>query len=126
MKKLFYQKSYLVFSILGLCCSPPATPILYSRNKIQSVILNEYNKVGSCGTIAFAAAYIFTIESSNSKIIGIIRCPDTYGEAFFKKGENYKVQLSNVSINDSLSGYAIINPFEKLKYQEFLISRIYK
>ncbi len=126
MNKLFFLRLILVLITMNLSCSSSSPSSLENPQKIQNVILQDFYKVGACGTIAFAAAYVFTIENSDSAIIGIVRCPDTYDETFFLKGETYKVQLSKMNIEDSLIGYAITNPYLKLNYRKFLISKIYK
>ncbi len=109
------QSIKLLFAFL-LSYSGTITGISKNEN---SVVLTRYYEVGGCGNIAFAAAYTFMLENKDSVIIGIIRCPDTYGKNFFKEGRKYRIQITNAGINDSLKNYALTNPFEKNTYPVF-------
>ncbi len=106
-------------------CWNQQSPIIQQQN-VKIVFLKNYYRVGGCGTVAFAAGYIFNYENYTSNIVGIIRCPDLYGEGFFVEGGKYKAGLSDVSITDSLKEYTTSNPFEKMGYKTFLITYIEK
>ena len=99
------------------------TPAVH--NKQQVATLKTYPQVSFCGVMAFAAAYIFSGEN-DSTFIGIIRCPEMNGEDFFKKGDKYRLILSNINIGDSLKGYIIINRYYRENHPVYIITVIKK
>ena len=94
-------------------------------NKVHNVILKSYTRIAGCGYMKIAGAYVFSIEKNDSIFVGVIRCPEHYGDNFFKEGNKYKVKYTDVSISDSLKGYTIEPRFEH-RSPYYLITEIKK
>ena len=92
----------------------------------RNVILQSNLLIVGCGTIAYADGFRFTLGNSDSSFIGIVRCPDGYGENFFVKGAKYTVAITNNHITDSLKYYSLVNPYEKSNFPVYLITEIKK
>ena len=75
----------------------------------ETVVLKDYYQIAGCGNLMLAAAYKFSSTENDSTRVGIIRCPDMDGEGFYKVGEKYLVQKTNVNITDSLKDYLVNN-----------------
>ena len=81
----------------------------------------------SCGNIAYAVALKLRAinETDTSKIIiGIIRCPDSYGLNFFSKSAKFTVELSTDTT--ALKQYTVYNLYLNLGKPAFLITKINK
>ena len=118
----------IIVSILlfFVCFACTVKEIQEGRHLDENVKLEVYYPPTPSGNISFSAAYLFSLTRNDSEIIGIVRCPDFYGDNFFVEGNKYTIQISNTNIEDSLKGRILNNPFKKERFPVFLISSIRK
>ncbi len=80
-----------------------------------------------CGTQSVSVAMKFKIlnndNSGNTIFIGIVPCPEMYGDGFFSTNTLYKVNLSDTTDRKYDLNF---NPYEKQKLPTFFISKILK
>ena len=120
---------WLIYFVISICLNNSHIGKIVVRTNhtlVRDVILQSDLLIVGCGNIAYADGYRFTLANSDSSIIGIIRCPDGYGENFFIRGTKYKVKLTNDHITDSLKNYSLMDPYEKHNYPTYLITEINK
>jgi len=120
IKKLMTTAAILVISIFY------ATVTANTDGK-KVVLLDEVPVSISCGNIAYAVALKFRAlnETDTSKvIIGIVRCPDTYGPNFFAKSEKFTVELSIDTT--ALKQFTVYDLYRNLGKPIFLITKISK
>ncbi|MBP6430488.1 MAG: hypothetical protein KA319_01875 [Ferruginibacter sp.] len=74
------------------------------------VLVQKPNQLIGCGGILFAGQFVFTNVKDTTEIICIIKCPDGYGESFFKEKNKYKIEFSKDSVLSK--DYSLINVFD--------------
>ena len=86
----------------------PATYILIAKPKT----------IVGCGGILVAGQFLFINAKDSTQTIGIIKCPDGYGDIFFKEDVKYDIEFGN---DTALSKeYSLMNSFENPN-KKFLI-----
>jgi hypothetical protein len=90
----------------------------------ETVILESQTSIVDCGNEAYAYAFKFKSMNSDSVFIGLIKCPDGYGDNYFTKDKKYIINYTNKNVTDRLKSYVVINPFEDAKLSIFLITDI--
>jgi hypothetical protein len=103
------------------------------RRSEEAVLLETSTASLTCGNIAYAQGFRFKLLTGDNKgkaIIGIVPCPDFYGNIFLK-GTKFKLELSKNMSN--LKGYEIINGIpisngdkDETKIDTFYVSKIEK
>lgn len=87
------------------------------------VLVSEPPPTLGCGIILYAGQYFFINAEDSSQVIGIIRCPDSYGETFFKEDAKYNITFSKDTILSTQ--YSWMNFFENsTKIPERIIDKI--
>lgn len=94
-----YLSTLLLFAFLnkGKC---PTTYILIA--KPQTIV--------GCGGILFAGQFLFINVKDSSQTIFLIKCPDGYGDVFFKEDAKYNVEFAKDTILSK--EYSLMNSFE--------------
>ena len=118
IKKLMTTALILVISIF--CATVNA-----KTDGKKVILLDEIPVSTSCGNIAYAVALKLRAinETDTSKIIvGIIRCPDSYGPNVFAKSAKFTVELSTDTT--ALKEYTVYNLYRNLGKPTFLITKI--
>lgn len=107
-------------------CSNNKNTIENTKSDYNEVYLETEYPIVGCGNIFYAYGFKFKSVKNDSSMVGIIRCPDGYGDAFLKQGERYKIKYTDKQIVDSINGYSLINPFSESKLPTYLITEITK
>lgn len=107
-----------------IACNNNQNPINPSKKLQHEFVLQSNYPIVGCGNIIYAYGFRFKAANADSTIIiGIIRCPDGYGDTFFKAGRKYFLEFTD-NIADSIKGYSLTNPYEKSNYPTYLITEI--
>lgn len=84
---------------------------LFQKDKIECLpkykLFEKPTIETSCGVLLTAGQYLFINIRDSTQIIGLIKCPDSYGAKFFVEGDFYNITF----INDStfVHTYAVTN-----------------
>ena len=106
--------SYLFLTIL-LNYSHPSSNIYRLENKPEVI--------GGCGYYEMAYKFSFVNIVDSTRKIGIILCPDIYGEHFFEKNWTYLIEFSNDSLPPK--NYTLVNKIEPMT-GEYVPTRVVK
>ncbi len=124
-----FQKSICLLLInllvIGSCSNKKSTIVNTKPEYEEMYLETEYPIVG-CGNIFYAYGFKFKSVKNNSSIVGIIRCPDDYGQNFLKEGRKYNIKYTDSHLLDSIKGYSLTNPFSESKLPTYLITEITK
>lgn len=74
------------------------------------ILIAKPTTIVGCGGILVAGQFLFINAKDSTQTIGIIKCPDGYGDVFFKEDTKYNIEFAK----DTLIGkeYSLINSFE--------------
>ncbi len=95
-----------------------------TKQEYDEVYLETEYPIVGCGNIFYAYGFKFKSAKTDSLMIGIIRCPDGYGDNFLKQGKKYKIKYTDKQITDSIKGYSLTNPFNESKLPTYLITEM--
>lgn len=74
------------------------------------VLIAKPKTIVGCGGLLVAAQFLFINTKDSTQIIGIIRCPDGYGDFFFKEDATYNIDFAK---DTALSKeYNLMNSFD--------------
>ena len=88
------------------------------------VTLEDDFQITPCGTLAITNAIKFKDVITDSSMIGTIRCPDSYGEGFFKQGRKYEIKYTNINVADSIKDYSLRNPYGHHNFPTYFVTDI--
>ncbi len=94
---------YLSVILLAAFLNKGNCPITY-------VLIAKPSTVVGCGGVLFAGQFLFIDAKDSTQTIGIIKCPDGYGDVFFKEDAKYNIEFAK----DTILGkeYSLMNVFE--------------
>ncbi len=120
------MKSKIFFAIFFFLYSYSTfSQIVKDTTEIKRAVLRSNYRFVDCGNIFFAYALRFTETTSKRSFIGIIKCPDGYGDNFFKEGLHYKMDVRRVSnLGSTYRGYTLVNPYKGNALHTFQIDKI--
>ena len=74
------------------------------------ILIQKPPQTIGCGGILYAGQFIFIDAKDSIQTIGIIKCPDGYGDVFFKESAKYNIEFAK----DTALGkeYSLMNFFE--------------
>ena len=74
------------------------------------VLIAKPTTIVGCGGVLFAGQFLFINAKDSTQTIGVIKCPDGYGDTFFKEDAKYNIEFAK----DSVLGkqYSLMNTFE--------------
>ena len=93
--------------IIGFFC------LIVTKPKIETntfTLISRPKTIIGCGGFLVAAEFFFINAKDSSSKIGIILCPDGYGDDFFKEDKNYEIHFSNDSIVPK--GYNLFSTYQ--------------
>jgi hypothetical protein len=94
---------------------------------VEAILVETIPVKISCGNISYAMAFKFKLMSGDEAgktVIGIVKCPDTYGKDVFVKDAKFKVELSNNM--SGLNDCQIFNSYTGASLQTYFVSKIEK
>lgn len=74
------------------------------------VLVAKPRSIIGCGGILYAGQYLFIDTKDSTEFIGVIKCPDGYGENFFKEDANYNIVFSKDTVVEKK--YSWMNVFD--------------
>ena len=88
------------------------------------VLIAKPKTIVGCGGILVAGQFLFINAKDSTQIMGIIKCPDGYGDVFFKEDAEYNIEFAK----DTVLGkeYSLMNVFETPPHKKIPIRIIEK
>lgn len=85
---------------------------LFNNNSCPKncVLIAKPTNILGCGGILYAGQYLFIDTKDTTEFIGVIKCPDGYGENFFKEDAKYNIDFSKDTILEAK--YSWMNVFD--------------
>ena len=80
------MKSVILFFLLSINLNKDCNSVYILQAKPSPII--------GCGGFLFAGQYLFINSQDSSNFIGVIKCPDGYGDDFFKEDGKYEIEFS--------------------------------
>ena len=74
-----------IISLIFLRCSYKSETIPKDKEYTDVILIYRDPILGGCGNLALAYRFKFRNVDNDSSLTGIIRCPDTYGDGFFRR-----------------------------------------
>lgn len=112
--------------LLISACSNKENSASKRQADFHVLILEGEMQIVDCGNVFYAYGFKFKSTENDSSVVGIILCPDGYGDNFFKSGRKYNVKYTGEGIMDSIKGCSLQNPYEKYKLPTYFITKINK
>ena len=94
---------YLIILIFSVIFGKSNCPHSY-------ILIAKPEQIIGCGGILVAAQFLFINSVDSTQIIGIIICPDGYGNSFFKEDTKYNIDFSKDSLLPKK--YSMMNLFD--------------
>lgn len=79
------------------------------NNKATYQLISKCSVIGGCGNLLLAYEFIFLNKSDSTLKIGIIPCPELYGDNYFIEEKDYNIEFTTDSI---IKDYSVVNHFE--------------
>lgn len=89
------------------------------NRKATYQLISKCPVIAGCGGIALAYEFLFLNTFDSSEKIGIVLCPDGYGENYFVEDKEYNIKFSPDSIVPA--PYTVANHFDT---DSFYIQRL--
>lgn len=74
------------------------------------ILIAKPSSTIGCGGILYAGQFIFIDAKDSAGFIGVIKCPDGYGDDFFKEDAKYNIEFSKDTVLEAK--YSWMNVFE--------------
>ena len=107
---------YIVF--LFLSCSNFKKP-----KEIECILVESPTSLVSCGIWSGCLGMKFQKIGNKSLFVGIIHCPRSWGNDFFKAGNKYTILISKEKINKVCE--VTFNEYENQKLTTYLVEDVY-
>lgn len=75
----------------------------------QYVLIAKPSTIVGCGGVLLAGQFLFMDAKDSTQTIGIIKCPDGYGDNFFKEDAKYNIEFTKDTV--LTKDYSLMNSF---------------
>lgn len=91
-------------------------------NEMECLLVESINSSVKCGTIPVLVAMKFKDQTNNRFFIGLVPCPELYGDLFFKVNEKYLITITNDTVQ--YRNYSINNIYHESSINLVYINNI--